>query len=167
MVVKAIAVLHFDQAFSGGSSNKVAGTVIFTENDDGTVKVDIDLKNLTAIGANKNVGFHIHEFGDNTGGCISAGGHYNPHGKNHGAPTDSERHVGDLGNVAVNAESAVKQTLVDNVLKLTGQYSIIGRTVVIHAGIDDLGKGNAQDSLTTGNAGARVACGVIGIAKVA
>ena len=66
------------------------------------------------------------EFGDNTGGCISAGGHYNPHGKNHGAPTDSERHVGDLGNVTVNAESAVKQTLVDSVLKLTGQYSIIG-----------------------------------------
>ena len=59
MVVKAIAVLHFDQAFSGGTPNKVAGTVLFTENDDGTVKVDIDLKNLTAIGVNKNVGFHI------------------------------------------------------------------------------------------------------------
>ena len=66
------------------------------------------------------------EFGDNTGGCISAGGHYNPFGKHHGAPTDAERHVGDLGNVTVTADNAVKQTIVDNVLKLTGQYSIIG-----------------------------------------
>ena len=59
MVVKAIAVLHFDEAFSGGTPNKVAGTATFTENDDGTVKVDIDLRNLIAIGANKQVGFHI------------------------------------------------------------------------------------------------------------
>ncbi|VDM69579.1 unnamed protein product [Strongylus vulgaris] len=51
----------------------------------------------------------------------------------------------------------------DSVIALTGQHNIIGRAVVIHADADDLGRGNSEQSKTTGNAGARVACGVIGI----
>lgn len=53
--------------------------------------------------------------------------------------------------------------LIDGLLSLIGANSVIGRAVVVHAGEDDLGKGGHDDSLTTGHAGGRVACGVIGI----
>lgn len=110
-------------------------------------------------------GFHIHEFGDNTNGCISAGPHFNPDKKEHGGPTDAERHVGDLGNVEANAEGIAKINIHDKQISLTGPNSILGRTVVVHADPDDLGKGGHELSKTTGNAGGRLACAVIGLAQ--
>ena len=107
-------------------------------------------------------GFHIHEFGDITGGCMTAGAHYNPFNKTHGGPADAERHVGDLGNISSRGKSATFNGQ-SELIQLSGEYSVIGRTMVVHADEDDLGKGNAQDSKTTGHAGKRVACGVIGI----
>jgi len=109
-------------------------------------------------------GFHIHQFGDNTNGGLSAGPHYNPHGKTHGAPTDSERHVGDLGNFKTDGQGNAKGSTTDSLIKLIGEQSILGRTIVIHGGTDDLGKGGNEESKKTGNAGPRPACGVIGIA---
>ena len=53
----------------------------------------------------------------------------------------------------------------DKLIKLRGQYSIIGRSIVIHENPDDLGKGGYPDSKTTGHAGKRIACGVIGYSK--
>jgi Cu-Zn family superoxide dismutase len=105
------------------------------------------------------------EFGDNTNGCISSGGHFNPLGATHGAPDATIRHVGDLGNVVAAADGTVKATITDAHVKLIGPLSVIGRTVVLHADEDDLGLTTHEQSKTTGNAGARVACGVIGIAK--
>jgi len=110
-------------------------------------------------------GFHVHEFGDNTNGCTSAGGHFNPHGKTHGAPADEVRHAGDLGNVEAGADGVANVKISDSGISLAGPLSIVGRTVVVHADVDDLGKGGHELSPTTGNAGARVACGVIGICK--
>ncbi|KAK3098238.1 hypothetical protein FSP39_017493 [Pinctada imbricata] len=110
-------------------------------------------------------GFHVHQFGDNTNGCTSAGPHFNPHGKTHGAPSDEIRHVGDLGNVTADASGKAVIDITDSQVTLTGPNSVIGRTVVVHADIDDLGKGGHELSSTTGNAGGRLACGVIGITK--
>eukprot|EP00567_Pseudictyota_dubia_P012722 CAMPEP_0197458088 /NCGR_PEP_ID=MMETSP1175-20131217/47705_1 /TAXON_ID=1003142 /ORGANISM="Triceratium dubium, Strain CCMP147" /LENGTH=153 /DNA_ID=CAMNT_0042992619 /DNA_START=37 /DNA_END=498 /DNA_ORIENTATION=+ len=110
-------------------------------------------------------GFHIHVWGDLSAGCTSAGGHFNPFGKTHGAPGDEERHVGDLGNVEAGPDGTAKLHIEDRLVKLIGATSVIGRSVVVHTGVDDLGKGGHELSLTTGNAGGRAACGVIGIAE--
>lgn len=64
-------------------------------------------------------------------GCTSAGPHFNPHGKEHGAPTDADRHAGDLGNVEAGADGVAKILISDKQISLTGPNSIIGRTVVV------------------------------------
>ncbi|XP_046635759.1 superoxide dismutase [Cu-Zn]-like [Daphnia pulicaria] len=110
-------------------------------------------------------GFHVHEFGDYTNGCMSAGPHFNPTAVEHGGPTDEVRHVGDLGNVVANESGVATVDIKDCLLSLSGVNGIIGRTVVVHADPDDFGKGGHELSKVTGNAGARVACGIIGIGK--
>ncbi|KAK2909026.1 hypothetical protein Q8A67_004863 [Cirrhinus molitorella] len=100
---------------------------------------------------------HIHEYGDLSKGCGSTGGHYNPLGVNH------PQHPGDFGNfVPVNGK--ICQSL-DFSATLFGRLSILGRSVVIHEGEDDLGRGGNVESLLNGNAGGRLACCVIGLAN--
>merc|ERR1712221_46516 len=103
-------------------------------------------------------GFHVHEFGDYSNGCMSAGPHFNPAGMQHGCPTDSVRHIGDLGNITAGDSGVASVDIKDSLIQLSGEHSIIGRTVVNKADPDNLGKGGVELSLTTGNAGARVAC---------
>jgi len=153
MALKAVCVLN---------GEVVKGVIHFSQADVGApVAVEGELRGL----AEGPHGFHVHEFGDNTNGCTSAGGHFNPHGKTHGAPVDDVRHAGDLGNVEAGADGVANVKISDCGISLAGPLSIIGRTVVVHADVDDLGKGGHELSLTTGNAGARQACGVIGICK--
>jgi len=107
-------------------------------------------------------GFHVHEFGDLSKGCESAGGHYNPDGVDHG---DLEQgHVGDLGNITANQQGIAEFSIVAERIDLQGERSIVGRALVVHADVDDLGKGGDAESLKTGNAGDRLACGVIALA---
>jgi len=153
-MVTAVAVIRGD--------SKISGTVKFEQADENaptTISWDI-----TGHDANAERGMHVHTFGDNTNGCTSAGPHFNPFSKTHGGPSDEERHVGDLGNFKTDGQGNAKGTTTDKLLKLIGLHSIVGRTVVVHQGTDDLGKGGHEDSKTTGNAGGRPACGVIGIA---
>ncbi|GFR10820.1 superoxide dismutase [Trichonephila clavata] len=118
---------------------------------------------ISGLGAGLH-GFHVHQYGDLSQGCASAGGHFNPFGKNHGAPSDEERHIGDLGNIEAGQNGVANINIVDHQLRLCGPLSIVGRAIVIHANQDDLGRGGNEESLRTGNAGARVGCCVIGAA---
>ena len=141
--------------------DKIKGYILFKEdlkNKNTIIKVELE-----NVPKGKH-GFHIHETGDLRMGCTSLCAHYNPFNKVHGGPNDKERHVGDLGNIVSKGEK-VSMTMRDKLIKLRGKYSVIGRSVVIHADEDDLGKGGDKESLITGNAGARIACGVIGYAK--
>lgn len=149
----AICVLRNDKASFG--------TIKFSQSKEGsptTITVDINNNELTE----GRHGFHVHHFGDNTNGCISAGPHFNPFGKTHGGPDSAVRHVGDLGNVTVDASGKCSTVITDPQVSLLGENSVIGRTMVLHAGVDDLGLGGNEESLKTGNAGGRVACGIIG-----
>ena len=141
----------------------VSGTITFEQTSADSCTVSWHITGLTP----GNHGFHIHEFADFSNGCKSAGGHYNPFGKNHGAPQDEERHVGDLGNIVADANGVSKGSMSDRLIKLHGDTSVVGRSVMVHAGEDDLGKGGDAGSLKTGNAGARVACGgILFVAKL-
>ncbi|ANF29755.1 sod [Catopsilia pomona nucleopolyhedrovirus] len=111
-------------------------------------------------------GFHVHEFGDTSNGCTSAGEHFNPTGETHGAPDALVRHVGDLGNVKSAGYDALTEiNMTDSVAFLFGPYNIIGRSLVVHTDRDDLGLTDHPLSKTTGNSGGRLGCGIIAIAQ--
>uniref|UniRef100_A0AC35TFK2 Superoxide dismutase [Cu-Zn] n=1 Tax=Rhabditophanes sp. KR3021 TaxID=114890 RepID=A0AC35TFK2_9BILA len=110
-------------------------------------------------------GFHVHEFGDISNGCMNTGMHFNPFNMTHGAPTNPNRHVGDLGNVQANDDGIVNVNIKDDKISLNGVCSIIGRAFVLHEKADDMGLGGTEASIASGNAGARIACGGILISK--
>lgn len=76
---------------------------------------------------------------------------------------DVDRHVGDLGNINAGQDGSASISITDSLISLTGANCVLGRAIVVHSDADDLGKGGKADSLTTGHAGSRVACGVIGV----
>jgi len=121
------------------AGNKVSGTVTFTEVADG-VQIQAEITGLTP----GNHGFHVHQFGDcSAADASSAGAHFNP-----------------TNNIEADASGSAKLDYVDHHISVANdKESVIGRSVVVHVKADDL------KSQPAGDSGARVACGVIGIAK--
>lgn len=148
-ISKAVAVLNPTK----GSS--VSGIVTF-EAAQGGVRV---VAHISGLSPGKH-GFHIHEFGDcSSENGLSAGGHFNPTSMPHSMPASEKRHIGDLGNIIAGADGKADLDYVDPMIAFTGENSIIGRGVIVHEKEDDL------KTQPTGDAGGRLACGVVGVKK--
>jgi len=175
--INAICVLNPDYL---KSNSKVNG-VIYLDQVDDTVRIygtiyglkpnensNNILQNISTFNKTPSIyglkahAIHIHEYGDLSVGCSKCCLHYNPFKLNHGGPMSANRHVGDLGNIIGNENGIATFSIIDNLVKLSGEHSVIGRSIVIHEDEDDLGMGMHSDSLTTGHAGKRLVCGVIG-----
>ena len=153
--MKAIAV------FQG----KLKGSYVSFRQDDpfSPVKVSGHIENL----APGKHGFHVHQFGNLlSSDCTSCGGHFNPTNAEHGSRASVNSHAGDFGNITASHDRHSTFHFSTNKVSLfEGELSIIGRSLVIHEDEDDLGKGGHSDSLTTGHAGKRLDCAVIGYDK--
>jgi Cu-Zn family superoxide dismutase len=135
------------------SGSNVSGNLKFTQIGD-VVRATGEIKGH----AKGPRGFHIHEKGDcSAADGMSAGGHFNPHKHKHGGPYDPVKHSGDLGNINFNDQGVarVNFTVGDISVSSSRPDGIIGKAVIVHADRDDL------KTDPTGNAGGRVACGVI------
>ncbi len=134
------------------SDSKVEGTLLLQQEGD-TLHITGKVSGLTP----GKHGFHIHEFGDlRDPKGDSAGGHFNPTGMQHGSPDDAQHHMGDFGNIEAGADGTAN---VDVKVKGAHVALVLGRGIVVHGSPDDL---KTQPS---GNAGPRVAVGVIGVAQ--
>ena len=143
---KAIAVL------SSASGSQVTGTVTFTKSGN-AVQVVAEVTGLTP----GRHGFHVHEFGDfSAADAATAGSHFNPTKDPHAGHDADKRHMGDLGTLEADASGKARLDLSDKKIKIE---QIIGKAVIVHEKADDL------KTQPTGDAGGRVACGVIGVAK--
>ena len=111
-------------------------------------------------------GCHIHESADKRNGCVSLGPHYNHHKGTHLDLNKTNNHLGDLGNILIDMNGNCNSTIIVNDLPLTGSCrdsnQVIGRSIVIHEKVDDLGMGNNKESKENGNSGNRICCGIIG-----
>ena len=128
---------------------EATGEVTFAETENG-VRVTATVQGLSE----GQHGFHIHEHGDcSAPDASSAGGHFNPDGTPHGAPTApaDQRHMGDMGNLEAGTDGTTTYDRVDTVIDFD---AILGKAVIVHGGADDL------TSQPSGAAGPRVACGV-------
>jgi Cu-Zn family superoxide dismutase len=145
------APLAASAVLTPASGSKVQGVVNFLQ-ELGQIRVEAHITGLTP----GEHGFHIHETGDcSAPDASSAGGHFNPTDMAHGGPMSHNRHVGDFGNLKANASGEAHYSKVIPNLKVGGTTSIIGKAVIIHEKADDL------KTQPTGDAGGRVACGVI------
>lgn len=151
--ISGVAVLH-------QNDKGVSGSVHFIEQSGNILLIKYKLEGLK----DGKHGFHIHEYGDLQEGCKSACAHYNPYNKTHGGLDSEVRHLGDLGNIESNGGISEGEIMAPDI-SITGRNSILGRMIIVHEDEDDCGNGTgekAKESKNTGNAGARLACGVIG-----
>ena len=135
------------------SGSNVAGTVNFTEQD-GVVRIEVKASGLKP---NSEHAIHLHEKGDcSAADASSAGGHFNPDQQPHGHPREMKRHAGDLPNLQTDGQGQATATYELKGITLDQDFrSILQRAVVIHAKQDD------YKSQPAGDAGGRIACGVI------
>ena len=133
--------------------NKTFGEATFEQAGD-KVRVVIFVQGLKP---GQDHGLHVHEVGDcSSADGMSTKGHFNPFGKPHGHPGAAERHAGDLPALKANQEGRANVQVDLDIITLTpGPANVVGRGLIVHADPDD------YKTQPTGNAGARIACGVI------
>ena len=158
MISTLVNGLSAKAATTQPSFGKTTGTVTFAQVGDNKVKVAVDLQ---GVPPGKH-GFHIHDKGDLSAPDLSsAGPHFNPEGHHHGGPTSEMRHAGDLGNIEADSSGNVKKEMtIEGISVGTGEKNdIAGKSVIVHGKADDL------KSDPAGNAGPRIAGGVIEVQK--
>jgi len=133
--------------------SKTFGEATFEEAD-GKIHVVIYVQGLKP---GQEHGLHIHEVGDcSSGDGMSTKGHFNPFGKPHAHAGTAERHAGDLPSLKAGKDGRGKVDVKLDVISIAaGPGSIVGRGLIVHADPDD------YKTQPTGNAGPRIACGVI------
>ena len=134
-------------------SDTVKGDVLFFQRKNGV----LIQSTFTKLPAGKH-GYHIHRAGDLRGdGCKLACDHWHKGPPTvHGGPTSTKHHTGDLGNIEKTNET------LEHFLRNVTVDELYGRSLIVHQDEDDLGKGDHEDSKTTGHSGARIACAIIG-----
>lgn len=147
---RAVAVLH------PTAGNSVEGVVHFRQTSPTTLQVKATIRGLEP---GSEHGFHVHEYGDCTAAdATSAGGHYDPEDVgHHGMPGDERRHAGDMGNLKANDQGVAEYEQTLQNVSISNVNAVLGRAVIVHAKPDTGGQ-------PTGEAGARISCGVIGVA---
>ena len=148
----APAPLQVSAHLAPTEGNSVYGNVTFSQEGNDSVRIIAEVSGLTP----GSHGFHIHENGDcSAPDASSAGGHFNPLQTQHGKAGEGDHHAGDLPSLEADGEGSARINAVLNGITLTGDHSIVGRSLIVHADPDDF------TTQPTGNAGARVACAVI------
>lgn len=133
--------------------NEVTGVISFSAHAD-KVLVQGEVRGLKPGAVH---GFHIHDKGDcSSGDGLSAGGHFNPLGKQHGAHGQSEHHAGDLPSLTADAAGVARINFESSSISIGGgTANVVGRGLIVHRDPDDF------KTQPTGNAGPRLACAVI------
>lgn len=137
------------------AAGQANGTAKLTAIASGGVLIELE---ATGLPPSTWVAFHVHETGqcDHATGHESAGGHFNPGSKEHGYQSANGPHAGDMPNQYVGADGAVRAQVFSHSVTLDeGDTGIVGRALMIHAKADD------YKSQPSGDAGERIACGVI------
>jgi len=149
---------------SEGSSGVTGSLTLSQTQEDSKTVIEGQIRGLTP---NARHGISVCTYGDSRDGSSSCGPIFNPFGKTHGSPSDDAelRMEGDLGNITADASGNAVIKVEESNIKIFGPHSVIGRSVVICAGADDEGRGGHENSLSTGNAGPRVAYGVLGLSN--
>jgi Cu-Zn family superoxide dismutase len=138
--------------FQPKSGSALSGSGTLTETSEG-VKVSLSLENVPP----GEHGAHVHETGDcSAPDGASAGGHFNPESHPHALPESIPRHLGDLGNVFIDAggKGTIDILAPGANLKEGDPSSFLGKAIIVHEKEDDGGQ-------PTGNAGGRIGCAVI------
>jgi superoxide dismutase, Cu-Zn family len=148
---------HAEAMLSGTyADTTVSGTVKFDSSADGKVKMTLDI--MVPAKANQSVAVHIHENGDCGDTAMMAHGHWNPTNAQHGQWGSGSFHLGDIGNVTLDAQGNGHMEMETDLWSIGGSdanKNILNKSIIVHGGVDD------YTSQPSGNAGTRIGCGVI------
>lgn len=138
------------------SNSTVGGVAMFTATSTTFASMTLEVFGATP----GSHGVHLHAVGDcSAPDATSAMGHWDPGGEPHGHPGSGESHIGDCGNIVVGADGTGRLTVIREWAVGTGEaHDVMGHALIVHEKSDDY-----QTQTPPGNAGARQACGVVGV----